>query len=69
MWINVQDELPPIDVLVFVKGDFAESEYLADLPMARLNAPEQSQLRGMWSSREWRGMVGVRYWWKDDKQE
>ena len=66
MWVEVEERLPPVGAAVFVHGAFTPDG--VEKPKATLLAPDDEHARyfGRWSSREWRGSVGISHWWEDD---
>lgn len=67
-WISVSERLPEPGKEVFVAGDYARKN---PFPKAILLRPDDSHVRyfGMWSSREWRGMVAIRAWWEESEKD
>lgn len=62
-WINVEDELPPPGVKVRVDGDYIAPG--SGHPLAfRCNCGFHKGEH--WESNQWRGMVAIRRWWKEE---
>lgn len=64
-WVDVEERLPEPGVKVVVFGDYTPES--VPLPRARLNSAERVRDGDtMWSSREWRGTVAIRFWWEEE---
>lgn len=64
-WVDVTERLPEPGVEVPVYGDYTPES--VPLPRATLNSAERRRYDTMWSSREWRGTVAVRFWWEENE--
>ena len=64
-WVSVEDRLPEPGRDVPVHGDYTPEG--VPKPRARIVAARDGF--GIWDSREWRGTVGISYWWEEEPKE
>lgn len=66
MWIDCDDELPPLGERVYVYGRYTPGGIPS--PLAYRRADSTAPLGWRWESAEWRGTVGVTAWWRPEAE-
>lgn len=67
MWIDVNEALPEMGEKVRVHGEHTPDGVAK--PLAYRRADPQSPGGWRWESSEWRGTVGIAWWWRPEPGE